>query len=117
MVLLVTAMTAAAKVEVYYFHYSRRCATCQAVEAESQKAITSLYAKEIKEGKVQFIGVNLDEKASDVLAKKYKPDGQSLLVVGGTKQINLTDKAFMYARTKPAVLKAEIKKAVDQLLK
>jgi hypothetical protein len=116
-VLLVTAMFAAAKVEIYYFHYTRRCVTCQAVETESQKAIASLYAKEIKEGKVKFIGVNLDEKGSEVLAKKCKAEGQALLVIGGNKRIDLTEQGFMYARSKPEVLKAELKKAIDPLLK
>lgn len=115
--MLILPTFAATTVEVYYFHYSRRCATCQAVETESQKVIASLYANEVKEGKVKFIGVNLDEKSSEVLAKKYKVEGQSLLVIGDNKKINLTDKAFMYARTKPDVLKTELKKAVNQLLK
>lgn len=115
--LLITTMFATAKVEVYYFHYTRRCVTCQAVEIESQKAIAGLYAKEIKEGKVKFIGVNLDEKNSEVLAKKCKAEGQALLVIGGNKRIDLTDKGFMYARSKPEVLKAELKKAIDPLLK
>lgn len=115
--LLVAAMFASVKVEIYYFHYTRRCVTCQAVETESQKAIADLYAKEIKEGKIKFIGVNLDEKGSEVLAKKCKAEGQALLVIGGNKRIDLTDKGFMYARSKPEVLKAELKKAIDPLLK
>lgn len=115
--LLVTGMFAASKVEVYYFHYTRRCVTCQAVETESQKAIAGLYSKEVKEGKVKFIGVNLDEKESEVLAKKYKAEGQALLVTSGNKRVDLTDKGFMYARSKPEVLRAELKKAIDPLLK
>ena len=113
--LLIASMFAAGKVEVYYFHYTRRCVTCQAVETESQKAIASLYSKEVKEGKVKFIGVNLDEKGSEVLAKKYKAEGQALLVTSGNKRVDLTDKGFMYARSKPGVLKAELKKAIDPL--
>ncbi|MEA4937141.1 hypothetical protein SDC9_147164 [bioreactor metagenome] len=115
--LLITSMFAVSKVEVYYFHYTRRCVTCQAVETESQKAIASLYSKEVKEGKVKFIGVNLDEKESEALAKKFKAEGQALLVTSGNKRMDLTDKGFMYARSKPEVLKAELKKAIDPLLK
>lgn len=115
--LLITSMFAASKIEVYYFHYTRRCVTCQAVETESQKAIASLYSKEVKEGKVKFIGVNLDEKGSEALARKFKAEGQALLVTSGNKRVDLTDKGFMYARSKPEVLKAELKKAIDPLLK
>jgi len=44
-VLLATSMYAASKVEVYYFHYTRRCVTCQAVEAESQKSFQRFIPK------------------------------------------------------------------------
>ncbi|MGB4414610.1 MAG: nitrophenyl compound nitroreductase subunit ArsF family protein [Paludibacter sp.] len=116
-VLLATSMYAASKVEVYYFHYTRRCVTCQAVEAESQKIISTLYPKEMKEGKIEFIGVNLDEKNSKTIARKCKAEGQSLLVISGSKRIDLTEEGFMYAKTKPEKLKAELKKVIDPLLK
>jgi len=116
-VLLATSMYAASKVEVYYFHYTRRCVTCQAVEAESQEIISTLYPKEMKEGKIEFIGVNLDEKNSKTIARKCKAEGQSLLVISGNKRIDLTEEGFMYAKTKPEKLKAELKKVIDPLLK
>ncbi|MCE5332670.1 MAG: nitrophenyl compound nitroreductase subunit ArsF family protein [Bacteroidales bacterium] len=116
-VLLATSMYAASKVEVYYFHYTRRCVTCQAVEAESQKIISTLYAKEMKEDKIKFIGVNLDAKNSKAIARKCKAEGQALLVISGNKRIDLTEEGFMYAKTKPEKLKAELKKVIDPLLK
>jgi len=64
-----------AKVEVYYFHFTRRCKTCQAVETESQKAIAALYPNEMKAGKIKFYGVNLDNKESKALAAKCKVEG------------------------------------------
>jgi len=112
----ILSLQAATKVEVYYFHYTHRCVTCQAVETESQKIISTLYAKEIKEGKIQFIAVNLDEKNSKNLADKCKVEGQALLVISGNKRIDLTDKGFMYARSNPDKLKAELKKTIDPLL-
>jgi hypothetical protein len=110
------AVSKSAKVEVYYFHFTRRCVTCQAVETESQKAIASLYAKEIKAGKIKFLGVNLDVKGSEVLAAKCKAEGQALLVISGNKRIDLTEKGFMYAHSKPENLKEELKKTIDPLL-
>jgi hypothetical protein len=117
LILLVTTMYAASKVEVYYFHYTRRCTTCQAVETESQKSIKELYAKQFKDGQVTFIGVNLDEKGSEVLAKKCKAEGQALLVISKDKRIDITDKGFMYAVSKPEKLKEALKNAIDPLLK
>lgn len=111
-----TAVSKSAKVEVFYFHYTRRCVTCQAVETESQKAITTLYAKEVKAGKVKFISVNLDEKSTKALAVKCKAEGQALLVISGSKRVDLTDKAFMYAKNMPEKLVFELKKSIDPLI-
>lgn len=113
---LVLNVFAAAKIEVYYFHYTRRCTTCQAVETESQKIISALYAKEIKEGKIKFTSVNLDEKNNNALADKCKAEGQALLVISGKNRIDLTDQGFMYATSKQNKLKAALKKAIDSLL-
>lgn len=104
------------KVEVYYFHYTRRCVTCNLVESETKKALESLYPEQVKSGKVVFLSVNLEEKSSKTVAEKCKATGQSLLVVSGTKRADLTHTGFMYARSQPEKLKAEIKSAIDPLL-
>ncbi len=116
-ILLFTSMLtyAATKVEVYYFHYSRRCVTCNAVEEVSKKTITESYASQYKKREITFKSVNLDEKSSEALAKKCKAEGQALLILSNGKRVDLTDKAFMYAKSNPDKLKAEIKKAIDAL--
>ena len=106
-----------AKIEVYYFHFTRRCATCQAVENESQKAIAALYPNQLKKGKVQFRSLNLDDKGSKVIADRCKAEGQALLIISGSKRVDLTDQGFMYARSKPEKLKEEIRKAIDPLIR
>ena len=105
-----------AKVEVYYFHFTRRCITCQAVESESKKAVETLYPEQVKKGTVTFTAVNLDEKASKAVAEKCKAAGQSLLVICGDTRVDLTDKGFLHARSTPDKLKEEIKKVIDPLL-
>jgi len=110
-----TSVSKSAKVEVYYFHYTRRCVTCQAVETESQSAIAALYPAQIKNGLITFKAVNLDEKTNETLAKKYKVEGSALLVIKAGKRIDLTDKAFMYAKNSPDKLKAELKNTIDAL--
>lgn len=104
------------KVEVYYFHFTRRCSTCQAVETESQRIVAALYPAQLKEGKIQFSAINLDDKGSEGLAKKCKADGQALLVFSAGKRIDLTEQGFMYAMNSPEKLKAELKKVIDPLL-
>lgn len=105
------------KVEVYYFHFTRRCMTCNAVEAESKKAIESLYPAMLKSGKITFKGINLDDEGSKTLAEKLDIGGQCLLIVSGSKKIDLTSQGFLYANSNPEKLKAEIKAVVDPLLK
>lgn len=109
--------TAIQKVEVYYFHFTHRCVTCQVVEDETLKALPLLYPKLFKAGKITFSSVNLDESESKTLAEKCKAEGQSLLIISGNKRMDLTDKAFMYAKNDPEKLKIEIKKAIDSLIK
>jgi len=103
------------KVEVYYFHFTRRCHTCESVEAESKKAVETLYPEQVKKGTVTFQALNLDDDSSKKIAEKLQVSGQSLLVVKGGKQVDLTDKGFMYATSSPEKLQAEIKKAIDNL--
>lgn len=111
-----TKIISTTKVEVYYFHYTRRCMTCNAVEAQTITSLASLYPTQYKSGKISFKSVNLDEDANAPLAQKCKAEGQALLVVSGAKRSDLTDKAFMYAVNKPEKLKAELKAAIDPLL-
>ncbi|HEY5508517.1 MAG TPA: nitrophenyl compound nitroreductase subunit ArsF family protein [Paludibacter sp.] len=103
------------KVEVYYFHYTRRCVTCQAVETETKKSILALYPLQTKKGLITFTSINLDEKSSEAIAAKCKAEGQSLLITSSNKRVDLTDKAFMYAKSSPLRLKAELKKTIDPL--
>lgn len=111
-----TVVSKSAKVEVYYFHFTRRCMTCNAVESESKAAIAALYPKQAKKGLITFKAVNLDEKTSEALAKKCNAEGQALLVISGGKRVDLTEQGFMYAKSSPDKLKAELKKVIDALI-
>ena len=69
------------------------------------------------DGEITFKSVNLDEKEGEALGATLKVEGQTLLIVSGDKRVDLTDKGFMYANNSPDKLKAEIKKAIDGLIK
>jgi hypothetical protein len=105
------------KIEVYYFHFTRRCTTCQNVENVSKKAVETLYPDKVKSGMVSFQSVNLDEKAGEAIGAKYKIEGQTLIIICGDKHVDLTEKGFLYANNNPEKLSAEIKKTVDGMLK
>lgn len=105
------------KIEVYYFHFSRRCVTCNAVETETVKHLQALYPEQMKNGSISFTSVNLEEEKSKAIAEKCKVTGQSLLIVSGSSRTDLTQSGFMNARSQPEKLKKDIKSAIDPLLK
>ncbi len=111
------AVTSADKVEVYYFHLSHRCVTCIAVENKTQEAITALYPDEYSKGKITFASVNIEDEKSKPIAEKANVTGQALVIISGEFRKDLTAEGFMYANNNFDKLKAEIKKAIDPLLK
>ena len=62
-----------------------------------------------------FLSVNIEDKTNQPLVDKYKVSGQTLLIVKGSKQENLTNVAFMHAKSNPDKLKKEIGKAIGNL--
>lgn len=99
------------KVNVYYFHFNVRCATCRAVEAETRADVKNLFGD-----KVSFKAYNLDNEAGKAMGKKMGVFGQMLLIVKGEKKINLTEQGFMYARTNPSKFKQILISNIKPLL-
>ncbi|NJK87054.1 MAG: hypothetical protein HC906_14855 [Bacteroidales bacterium] len=106
-----TNVLKADKIEVLYFHFSRRCATCNAVESVSKEAVAELYGN-----KVTFACFNLDEEIGQSKGKELEVSGQTLLIVAGDTKINITNEGFLNARNNPEKLKAIIKEKIDPLL-
>ncbi len=98
------------EVKAYYFHATRRCATCQAVEEVTKQALKEFYGD-----KIELLSVNREEDSASSLVKKYKVGGQTLLFIKGDKVVNLTNDAFLNARTNPDKLKAKIKATIDSM--
>ncbi|MFC2111904.1 nitrophenyl compound nitroreductase subunit ArsF family protein [Bacteroidota bacterium] len=99
------------EVEVFYFHYTRRCVTCKAVEDVSKEAIAELYGETIS-----FTGYNLDEQEGKDKGQDLAISGQTLLIVSGDTKINITNEGFMYARSNPEKFKQIISEKVNSLL-
>jgi hypothetical protein len=104
-------------IEVYYFHFTARCATCLAVEAQTEGDINALYPALVKNGTITFKSINLDDASSKSLAEKQKVSGQTLLFVAGGQRVDLTNEGFLYAKSNPDKLKEIIKQKLDGLLK
>ncbi len=99
------------KIEVLYFHTSRRCITCNAVEKISKETVEKNYGKE-----VVFMAYNLDEKEGKSIGKKLRVSGSTLLVISGKEKVNLTNEAFMNAKSNPEKLEATLKETIDKFL-
>jgi hypothetical protein len=98
------------EVKAYYFHNTRRCVTCKAVEDVAYNAL-----KELSAGKILLKSVNLDDKTNKDLINKIGAKGQALLIVKGDKKIDLTTDGFLYARTDPDKFVQKIRETLDSL--
>lgn len=63
------------EIKAYYFHASRRCATCQAVESVAHEALKEYYGY-----KISFVSINRETDSDHKLVKKYKISGQTFLI-------------------------------------
>jgi hypothetical protein len=97
-------------VEVYYFHATNRCITCETVENVTREALKEYYGNQIS-----LKTINRDQEKDHPMMIKHKVSGQTLLVLKGDKAVDLTTFAFMNARTKPEKLKAKIKETIDKM--
>ncbi|HNX79244.1 MAG TPA: nitrophenyl compound nitroreductase subunit ArsF family protein [Prolixibacteraceae bacterium] len=105
------------KIEAYYFHFTTRCMTCRTVEERAKENLQDLYPELWKSGKLTFQAADLNDKEGEKLAKTLNVSGQTLLLTKGSKQINITNEAFLHAVNNPVKYKSIIKEKVDELLK
>ena len=103
--------------EVYYFHLTRRCATCQTVEKVTEQAVNESFPDAVKNGDVFFKSINIEDKENKALVKRLKVEGQSLLIVNGKEKVDIVDKGFMYAVSDPDKLKAVVKENIQKYVK
>jgi hypothetical protein len=110
-----------ATVLVYYFHGTNRCATCLAIEDNTQKTLEAYFSREVKEGTVKFQSVNVDEEANAKLAEKYEASGSALFVTkvqkGKETREDMTNFAFSYGRNNPEKFMQGLKEQIAKDLK
>lgn len=103
-------------IQVFYFHNTKRCATCNAVEDETKMALEMFYADKVKIGTIEFTSLNLEENHGETMAQTLQVSGQTLLIVNGETRVNLTNEGFMNARTNPTKFHEILKTQIDKLL-
>jgi hypothetical protein len=109
------ATTVEEVIEVYYFHYTRRCVTCRIVERETQNAINEFFPEMAKDGKIVYLPLNIEEGDNLDLAGQLGVSGQTLLIKSSKKQADITNRVFMSVRNTER-LRQEVKTAIEEVM-
>lgn len=87
------------RIEVYDFHSTHRCMTCNAIEANTKYTLDNYFLEELKADKITFQVINVDEKENEKIAEKFEASGTALILNvirdGKESKIDLTEFAFM----------------------
>ena len=115
------AQDADQKLDVIYFHATRRCATCMAIENNTLKALETFFPDQLKKGTVKMSVINVDDDKNKAIAEKYEAAGSALYItktVGGKEsKTDMTDFAFSYARTNPEKFMNGLRDKINTLMK
>ncbi len=78
-----------AKIIAYYFHTNSRCTTCLKIENNSKAAIEKYFKKEMEEGKISFISINIEEENNRHYIQDCKLYTKSLIlsIIQGGKEV------------------------------
>jgi hypothetical protein len=106
-------------IEAYYFHGDFRCANCLTIEQFSREAIEKYFPNQLKNGKLAFTVVNIDQSENQHFIKDYQLYTRSLIIAEfkNGKQVKWTNlaKVWDYIRDRDAFhtyVKTEIEKAL-----
>ncbi len=116
---IVKAQSVDQKIEVINFHSTRRCMTCNAIEANTKYTLETYFAAELKSGVITQQTVNVELEENEKMAEKFQVTGTSLylnVIKGGEeKQIDLSNFAFTKGKDKEAFSK-DLAKKISKLL-
>lgn len=95
------------KLQVYYFYSAHRCPTCNSIEENVKKVVSTQFANEVKDGKIAISYLNLEEEANKAIVEKLEVYGSSLILIQykGAEEVvhDLTEYAYTYSRKQPEV--------------
>lgn len=74
------AFSADSKVIAYYFHSNVRCLTCHNMEKYAKEAIEKNFAEELKDGRLVFKTVNVEEKENEHFVDDYELYTKALVI-------------------------------------
>ncbi|MFO7722460.1 MAG: nitrophenyl compound nitroreductase subunit ArsF family protein [Bacteroidales bacterium] len=108
-------------IEVYNFHLTNRCPSCNAIENATTKTLERYFAEEVRQGRIKRSVVNVDEKANQKLAEKYQAFGAACFVTriyeGKESTTDLTGPGFKFARNREEQFIEMMKNTIEEYLK
>lgn len=117
----IRAQATSTKLEVIYFHATRRCPTCMAIENNTKKTLETNFSSQLKDGTIKFITINVDEEKNAKIAEKYEATGSALFItvtkMDKEQRNDMTEFAFSYARNNPSKFTSGLKSKINDLLK
>lgn len=83
------AKTSGIRVVAYYFHGSVRCATCRSIEAFAKEAVETAFAAELKDGRLEWRVVNIEEPEGEHFVQDFQLATRSVVLerISGGKRI------------------------------
>jgi phosphoketolase len=108
-------------IEIYNFHLTNRCPSCNAIENATTKTLERYFAEEVRQGRIRRSVVNVDEKANQKLAEKYQAYGAACFVTrifdGKESTTDLTGPGFKFARNREEQFIEMMKNTIEEYLK
>ena len=82
------AQNGSRKLVVYYFHGNMRCMTCRTIESYTKEAIQAGFPEALKDGRLEFRVVNVDEPDNEHFVQDYQIVTRSVVIAEfeGSKQ-------------------------------
>jgi hypothetical protein len=117
----VKAKKALPVIEIYNFHLTNRCPSCNAIENATTKTLERYFAEEVRQGMIKRRVVNVDEKANQKLAEKYQAFGAACfvtrIIAGKESTTDLTGPGFKFARNREEQFIEMMKNTIEEYLK
>jgi hypothetical protein len=109
-------------VVAYYFHGNFRCYSCFTIEQYAKEAIEKYFPEQLKNGRLSFQPINIEEKGNEHFIQDYQLYTRSLILAvfkngKQVKWINL-EKVWNYIRDRDAFynyVKTEVEKYLKHL--
>ena len=107
------------KVIVYYFHNTRRCATCLGIQRVIEETIDTGFTKDIEAGMLEFRELNMEEEPNKKYVQQFQLSFGTMVVAaeanGETRKWENAGKVWELAQS-PDELKAYVEKNIRQQL-